>query len=678
MGLWAGRFNRRRDATQDCCLRKWEIRPEANKVFYILLIALLTADNELAGDFRRYPFRGLMRGMRGGLRIGFILLLQLVAVACWAASVRTDGATVYVNELAVATFKTGSAARDAKALVKSLENASGAVSIVKGKKIWSIKVGSRNVLNVDASEAKANNTTVPALAGQWAARLKEAFALPELQLDTSQVKMTGGNQVTIPLAGTQAATAVVESSDEQVVKVSRKPGVLILKGIGFGSADVMVSIKNSIRSIPVKVVPYAAKFPQSFSAAVTGAPATTTTVQGAIRTAIESGFKAEPDARWVYQVPDAGQILPGQSKAYTVKVRASGSESVTNEGNVTVTIRNENIGPVRESELWYCNNPETIKNTGTLFVADLKMVSPARLLYHHINATTWPLFFRTRLINTSDVPAKVLVIPGDSAPDKNPVLAGLQAAEQFCRNWIFASGEVITVPPRSILPLSIRRIAPNDTVSGLCSLQLISGPQSVQVRADSIWPFSLDTRWQAALASPTPWQQVGTVKMSSVGELEVASSEHIYPNPFRTEAVTYTYGKAHGFVRIGQKAIERADGQSNLDGNFGVTYKIDARLENPTDVPVDIEVVFEASAGYSGALFVLGDKMVRTPLLQPKEEVRLMKYRLEAGNWEEFSLMTIPLSGSSYPATLKIRPIDRMSNRSIRELSTLLADVKSK
>lgn len=618
--------------------------------------------------------------MRGIRALFVVLFAQLAFVASWATTVRSDGPTVFINEMPVVTFKAGKALSDAKALEKAIERSlgAGAANVSKTRRNWLIRFGSKVVLTVDAAEAAANKTTIPALANQWLGRIRTALALPDLQVDTSLVRLTGGTTKSIELLGSQAATAVIESSDEQVVKVSRKAGQINLIGMGYGTADVVVSIKNSIRTIPVKVVPMAARFPQSFSAVVTGTPATAVTVRGAIRTAIESSFKAQPDARWVYEVPDAGQIASGQAKSFTIKVRATGMESMTCEGNVSVTIRNDNVGSVREGELWYCNNPETVKNTGNLFVADLKLHDTARLLYHHINATSWQLIFRARLINPSDKPARVLVIPGDSAPDKNPVLAGVQAAEQFVKNWIYGSGEIITVPPRSVLPISLRRFGPNDTVSGLCALQLVSGPQTVQVRADAIWPFPLDSRWQAALASPSPWQQVGLVPMSSMGEAEIAASDQVYPNPFKNEAVTYTVGKSHGFVRIGQKAIQRADGQSNLDGNFGVTYKIDARLENPTDVPTDIEVVFEASAGYSGALFVLGDRVVRTPLLQPKEELRLMKYRLEPGAWEEFSLMTVPLSGSSYPATIKIRPIDKMSHRSIKELDILLMDVKSK
>jgi hypothetical protein len=71
-----------------------------------------------------------------------------------------------------------------------------------------------------------------------------------------------------------------------------------------------------------------------------------------------------------------------------------------------------------------------------------------------------------------------------------------------------------------------------------------------------------------------------------------------------------------------------------------------------------LECVFEASAGYSGALFVVNGEYIRTPLLQPKQEIQIAKVRLEPGGSKTYIVLTVPLSGSSYPATLAFRPVD--------------------
>jgi hypothetical protein len=86
-------------------------------------------------------------------------------------------------------------------------------------------------------------------------------------------------------------------------------------------------------------------------------------------------------------------------------------------------------------------------------------------------------------------------------------------------------------------------------------------------------------------------------------------------------------------------------------------YTIKASVENPTETATDIELVFEASAGYSGALFVVNGQYKRIPLLQPKAESEVVRFRLEPKATKALTILTLPLSGGSYPATLTIRPV---------------------
>lgn len=78
-------------------------------------------------------------------------------------------------------------------------------------------------------------------------------------------------------------------------------------------------------------------------------------------------------------------------------------------------------------------------------------------------------------------------------------------------------------------------------------------------------------------------------------------------------------------------------------------------MSNPTEKPTDVEVVFEASAGYSGAVFVVNNQLQRAPVIQSKAEYVVRKVTLPAGATQELTLMTVPLSGSSYPALFTVR-----------------------
>jgi hypothetical protein len=450
----------------------------------------------------------------------------------------------------------------------------------------------------------------------------------------------------------------VESADEQVAVARRNGNSVAITAVGIGQTNVMVSAGGVVQTIAVEVRPFAASFPQSFTAMVSGHPATVDTVQGAIEGAIRTRFEAVPLAELTIATVQVQPLQAGESRSFTVRISASAPDCLPQEGQVTVTVRNQAIRNQPETVLWYCNDPEKVFNPGPLFSARLLTDQPARLLYHHMNAGRNVMFIKVQAVNASDQPARVLLIPGDGRPDRNPVLVGLVAADQFVRNWVRFSGEILEIPPRSALPISIRRVHPGQTMSGLAYLRLLEGgPADLTIRTDALPPFTTDGRWSAALASATPWREVGMRRLSEYEPAPASPTEHVYPNPFRDEEFNYEVGGRYGFLRIGQRPIPRKYEGKPLDGNFGVVYNIRANAVNPTDVPVEVEVVFEASAGYSGALFFVNGEYKRTPLLQPKAEHQIARFRLAPSESRSLRITTVPLSGSSYPATLTMRPL---------------------
>jgi hypothetical protein len=197
-------------------------------------------------------------------------------------------------------------------------------------------------------------------------------------------------------------------------------------------------------------------------------------------------------------------------------------------------------------------------------------------------------------------------------------------------------------------------------MSGLCQLRLIDadGPPVV-IRTDAHRVETAQAIWPLLRPSGVPWQEMGIRPLSSFDRNLPPLSTHVYPDPFKNESFDYQVGGNWLFIRIGQKPITNFENVRKLDGNFGVIYRLRATVSNPTSLASEVEVVFEASAGYSGALFILNGNLMRTPLLQPKTESRLARIRLEPGESKTFSIQTVPLSGSSYPASLTIRPIQR-------------------
>jgi len=591
-----------------------------------------------------------------------IAMMAIASVACaQSGPIRVDRTTVVVNEVPVITFKTSYDGMPpelrAANFVQRLTSNTGAINVQGSGDVRKLFRGATLLAVISQDDATESGQSLESLASSWFAALRDAMNLPALKLSQESIRVPLGENRTIKLVGSKAFAATISSTSFQTAKVLKTIDGITVTGMNIGQATVTFSAGSATATLNVEVWPYAASLPQTVIAAVTGMPATDDTVQGAIEGAIRTQVRAIQGAAINFKLDNPPSISIGDSSSLDVKVHIEAPRSFPQDGIVHVNLKNLPVGKKQEGELWYCNDPENLRKPGPLFSAALIKDNPVRLLYHHDNDSQDQLFVRIQLVNDSDTAARVLIIPGDAKPDKNPVLAGLLAADQFLRHWMTNSGEVVYIGPHASLPVSLRRLQPGDTVSGLCGLRLLDGPDSVLLRADAIPPFDADPRWAAAIASPAPWRYVGSAKLNYYDEEPTVKSNHIYPDPYRQEEVDYQVGGRYGFVRIGQKPISNTSQDDALEGNFGVVYTIKANLVNPTKEAADVEVVFEASAGYAGALFVVNGQIKRTLPLPPKASTQLALVHLDSGASKQMTLLTIPHSGGSYPATLTIRPV---------------------
>jgi hypothetical protein len=325
---------------------------------------------------------------------------------------------------------------------------------------------------------------------------------------------------------------------------------------------------------------------------------------------------------------------------------------------IRVKVRNLNMASRRETELWFSNNPEKLEMVGPLFAADLSADSPVRVLFHHINDSHDLLFLKLEAVNASDQPAQLAITPGGSPPDLNPTRAGILAAKEFVRAWQTNSGEVVELPPHSSVPIALRSLEPQRTESGLCMLRLLAGgPNTLLIREDACTPFPVPGRWGEAVAWSAPWRAVGASHLQEWEMPPRPTTQEIYPNPFQNLDTHFDVGGKAAFVRIGENALPGKDASRHLDGDYGVLYDVHAVINNFTSAAQDVELVFEASGGYSGALVVLDGEILETPLLQPHREYRLRKFHMLPGQSKSIRFTTVPLSGSSYPCTFDLRQV---------------------
>ncbi len=588
---------------------------------------------------------------------------------------RTDGATLIVNQVPVYTVRSSRASftpnqrAQAAAAMLAKSDPKLRAEVKSDGKVWRVVVGKSTLLLFtpeEAGEVEGRRTASIAFAN----KLNGALALPPVLLAKGEerIVMAARSSRTVTLVGSEAARATV-LVDNPSLKVRRSgAGQLTLSAIAACRGALTVECPSGGQSIEVEALPLAVELPQRLTAFVRGAPATPGAVRASALAAVTSRLEVSPSAELTigtsFPCPSVG--AGGAAKVMApVSATAPGCARAT--GQVEVTVTNLGAGSKAEEELWYSNDPENLYGPCDLFTGQLHPSRPVRLLLHHQNRTAAPLIVQYALINRGATEARVAVTIGDGTPDPNPTLVGLNAGEEFLQGRRVGSASVVQIPPGTMAPLALRVLRREDTASGLATLELLQGgPSSVTLKATTLSPASLSESWRRAAYGAEPWACMRPVP-APAPPVTASYSRDVFPTPFRRESFAYEVGGRHAFIRVGEKAIPRSDQRSTLQGNFGVTYEVTGTVHNPRDRATEVELVFEASAGYAGALVEVGGKLIRVPLAQAKGERQVATYSLPAGATRHVRFTTIPLSGASYPVTFIVRESEaKAPNRTAR------------
>ncbi len=591
------------------------------------------------------------------------LCFLLAATLGWCHHARSRGNALLINGVEVVRLRAASNGvtpdQRAKRAADALAMVGAKPEIVTkriGESEAAVYVSGAAVVTLRADDQETTGD-VATFAQKVGDKMRSAYALPPLKVSEDRIKLGPGWTRDINIVGTEAHQVDLLVGDTNVVQLEPTSYGAQLRALAPGRSTITVQSPSGRETVDVLVLPPAAEFPQTLSASVAGQPANASTVRGAVESALRSQLKIGEEAKYTFAMPEVNSVMPGRSTTIPVRVRVSGKSLIESVGNVDVVVRNlEEARNISDLDLWYCNDPESIKRPVALFSSVLKPGRGARLLYHHMNAMTQPVILRVQVVNESEHVTKILILPGDSKPDVNPVRAGMVAAIQYLSSFILSSGEIVTIPPHTSMPISLRRMMPQETVSGLCSLRMIEGPDELTVRADAFAAVPLEGKWWDASRSSTPWREVGANPVTDADRSPVMRSDHIYPNPLKNERLTYQVGGRFGILRLGNHPIASAASENNLDGNYGVIYKIEAVIDNPTNNATTVELAFESSSGYSAGLFYVEGKLIQTPYLGPKEETTMMRISVPANTIRTISLTTLPISGGCYPATLFLRP----------------------
>jgi hypothetical protein len=592
-----------------------------------------------------------------------ILWLLLVSLVL-AVDATVDGTTLIVNQEPIYRVRTSqgtmSAFQRAQAMANILIAVGNSATITakedEENERWRVTAGERGLFTFTEAEVAAAGESGEALAKRMAQKLRQAVALPLVTLAESEITLPEDGTVELDFRGSRARKALL-NYNSSVIDVRTALGKLVVeaKGIGF----TQISMKNGPldRTLDVLVLPYAARFPQEVYAEVVGQPAHRDIILMAAQTALVTQLAMPETAQVDVLDFNATDLAPGAGTTLRVPVRVQAPGHYTSDGQVAVVVRNRGAGFERESVLWTSNAPENVREPERLIRETLQQGQPARFLFHHRNAVTTPLGVQFVLANPSPVPAQVLVLPGEGEPSRNPTLAGYEAGDEFLRAYQTRSAHVVTIPPETYVPVASRRLQYDETASGLLSFELLEGgPEELVLVGDVLRPGYINPALRSLADPEAPWSRVRPVPIGDIDlEQEPLEAEHRYPSPFRQEQFRYEVGGRFAFIRVGQEAIPNENDNRILYGNFGVIYEVTGEIHNPTDETVEVDLVFESSAGYTGALMLLDGEFVKVPLLQPKDEFVVRTYRVRPGGTQNVYFETVPLSGASYPVTITVR-----------------------
>ncbi len=562
-------------------------------------------------------------------------------------SVQINGRTVVRFRVSNGSLSPGERAKITGERLGTLVSAGLSPSAVymKGDK-WQarVMVGESLICIATPAEAKAGRTTPLALAASWVRNIRSALALPAIVLSDKELVVPLGENRRVYVSG--AATGPLYAASQATDVAVASPGTdgryIQVTGQQTGHTTVDISSEGEHAVVDVWVKKYAGALPRVGYAEVTGAPCPPHLLEYAARQSVLRDTVAESGASVrIEGVSGADSALqPGTTRDVTLKMTISGEGYIPVSGQANVQVHNALMPRDEVTQLFYSNNPERLLKYQTLFAGKLELDKATRILYHHQNAIGRRARFLVEVINPNATPIALRVMKGVSSPMVDTVLVGYVAGGAFMRDEYANASVIDHVPAQSRLVLVSDDLGNLETSSGIIQLKQTEG-QPAYVRVAAVPPGSDDARVGAI--TPT----------SNVVALEI--SDHVYPKPLLTMDAAYVIGERWAFIPIGRHAISDTAEQKKLFGNYGVTYNINVKVANPTAETRKVSVLFEATAGLASGVFIIDGEFVSAKYAKPPAEVPLASYQLKPGESRNVRIVTMPMSGSNYPATLVVR-----------------------
>lgn len=472
---------------------------------------------------------------------------------------------------------------------------------------------------------------------------------PPIIADPANVGVSpGGTQFVHVTHVLGAITANVANPDIVTAAVDQGSATIAIFGKALGSTTITIGDGRGLtREVPVRVAYPAGDVAAAASVRITGDPATQLFVRDQAVAAAALAAGTRPGAT-VVTAPDSVSVGKPLALDDTTDVNVplivAGDGYFTVQGTTRVRVVNFAQPRIPPRSLLVSDYPETLRQNGILFTAELTATGVERFLYYHYNPPGEPerrIVLKVR--NDSSQPALVQYIAGVAGPEANEMEVGHLSTQRFLVRRAQNEGTVVTIPAQSTANLAQQVLPAGQTVSGLMQLHEIEGaPLGLTLVAQNAAdPVDAAIPSSALLVGDRPHAR-GIYKIP----------EFFFDRSYDTEGPDLE-------LPIGQIALPNLVQGQTLAGDYGVLQSVTVRIvNNDRRHARQIALYANPRGGKATGTFIIDRVLVQAHAMAPFGHYKLRQYTIGPGSFVRTEIVTMPEGGSSYPIRLIVAPDD--------------------
>lgn len=436
--------------------------------------------------------------------------------------------------------------------------------------------------------------------------------------------------------------SIIDASVDQTTRI------VTIVGKKIGATTLLVRDDRGLeRSVPVRVAYLAGSLATDAFVRVTGRPASTEFLREAAIDAAVARVVARTGATIVAtpeSVAVARPLTVDNVTTIDVPIIVSGDSFFTVAGTTHVRVENFAQPRTRPRSLLVSDYPETLKETGILFSADVTAKQAERFLYYHFNPGGQPeRRIVLKVANPSSQPALVQYIAGIAGPGTNEMEVGHLSTQRFLVREAQNEGTVVTIPGNTTIAIMDQPLPARTTASGLMQLHEIEGS-----------PLHLTLVAQSA-TDPID----GPILTSALLVGDRPHARGIYSIPEFFFDYSYDAEGPNLEVPIGQIPLPNLVLGQTLAGDYGVLQSVTIRMvNNDRHNARTLALYASPRGGRATGTFVIDRVLVQAHAMPAYGHYKLRQYTIPPGSFVRTEIVTMPEGGSSYPLRLIVAPDD--------------------